>query len=71
MNQLLSAYKAISPRRKKMIKLAAGVVIGGILGFSYYKFVGCASGTCPITSNPFVSTLYGAFMGAMLSGLGA
>jgi|WetSurMetagenome_2_1015567.scaffolds.fasta_scaffold00229_15 hypothetical protein len=58
-------------RAKKMIHLVIGIVVGGALGFAYYKFVGCASGACPITGNPYVSTLYGAFMGALLSGLGA
>jgi Family of unknown function (DUF6132) len=71
MKNLLTAYKSIAPRRKKMIKLIAGIVIGAALGFGYYKFVGCSSGTCPITGNPFISTLYGALMGAMLSGFGA
>ena len=27
-------------------------IIGAIGGFLYYRFVGCASGACPITSNP-------------------
>ena len=44
----------------------AGVVIGSIAGYLYYYFVGCASGTCAITSNPFNSTLYGALMGGLL-----
>jgi hypothetical protein len=40
-----------------------GVAIGGIGGFLYYYFVGCASGTCAITSNPYMSTLFGSFFG--------
>lgn len=48
---------------KKYIKLISGLGIGAILGFAYYYFIGCASGTCPITSNPFISTAYGALMG--------
>ena len=40
-------------------------VLGAGAGFAYYYFVGCASGTCPITSNPFVSTGYGALMGVV------
>jgi hypothetical protein len=56
-------------KRRKMIKIIVGVVIGAVLGFGYYKLVGCASGTCPITSNPWVSTLYGAVMGAVVAGL--
>jgi len=44
-------------------KPASGAIIGGIIGFLYYHFVGCASGTCGITSNPFSSVLFGAAMG--------
>jgi hypothetical protein len=43
------------------------VVIGGLLGFGYYRFVGCSTGTCPITSNPWISTFYGAAMGFLIS----
>ena len=48
-------------------KLIIGIAIGGTAGFLYYTFVGCASGTCPITSNPYGSVLYGAVMGALVS----
>jgi hypothetical protein len=43
----------------------APVVLGGSAGYGYYKFVGCRTGTCPITSNPWISTIYGALMGFM------
>lgn len=45
---------------------AAGVVTGAIAGWCYWYFVGCASGTCLITSRPLNSSLYGALMGAVL-----
>lgn len=48
------------------LKMIIGLVIGGGLGFLYYKKVGCASGTCPLTSSPIVSSIYGAFMGLMI-----
>lgn len=48
-------------------KLIIGTAIGGIAGFLFYKFVGCRTGTCPITSNPYASILYGAVMGALVS----
>jgi hypothetical protein len=51
-----------------MIKTVVGIVVGAALGFAYYKLVGCSSGTCPITSNPYISTIWGAVMGALLSG---
>ena len=44
------------------------VVGGATLGFVYQRVVGCRTGTCPITSNPYVSTIYGAVMGYLLSG---
>jgi len=43
-----------------------GIVVGGILGFAYYYFIGCRSGTCAITSNPVNSVLYGMLMGGVL-----
>jgi phage shock protein E len=43
-----------------------GILIGAIGGYAYYHFVGCASGTCAITSKPLNSTLYGALMGGLL-----
>jgi hypothetical protein len=49
------------------MRLVAGVVIGGALGFAWHRLAGCSSGACPITSNPWISTFYGALMGAMIS----
>ena len=43
-----------------------GIIVGSIAGYLYYYFVGCASGTCRITSSPINSTLYGALMGFLL-----
>lgn len=44
-----------------------GVLIGGLAGFLYFYFVGCKTGTCAITSNPFSSMLFGGFFGFMIS----
>jgi len=41
--------------------------IGAVGGFLYWKFIGCQSGTCPIKSVWYWSTLYGALIG-MLGG---
>jgi hypothetical protein len=51
---------------KKHIGLIAGIVAGAIGGYLYYHYIGCMSGSCPITSKPMNSTLYGAIMGALL-----
>ena len=50
-------------KNKKHIKMLSGLLIGAMLGFLYYYYIGCASGTCAITSNPFISTGYGAMIG--------
>lgn len=42
-----------------------GVFIGAILGYLYYRFVGCASGTCNITSDPLNSSIYGSLIGGL------
>ena len=47
-------------------RAALFILLGAIGGYAYYAFVGCASGTCPISSNPYVSTMYGAMIGALL-----
>lgn len=43
-----------------------GATLGALGGYLYYSFIGCASGSCAITSNPVNSTLYGAIMGGLL-----
>lgn len=43
-----------------------GIVLGAFGGFLYWRFVGCVDGTCPITSSPLYSSLWGAAMGGLL-----
>ena len=64
------AIERILPRRQNMITLTAAFSIfaGGALGFVWHKLVGCRTGACPITANPYISTLYGAFIGFMTVG---
>ena len=53
-------------RKKQYIVTGIGVIVGLIAGYAYYYYVGCASGTCAITSKPLNSTLYGGLMGGLL-----
>lgn len=51
-----------------IIRLVIGAVVGGFLGYGVYRFIGCSSGACPLTSNPWVSTLYGMVVGGIFAG---
>jgi len=42
-----------------------GIIAGAVAGYLYYYFIGCAGGSCSITSKPLNSTLYGALMGGL------
>lgn len=46
-----------------------GAISGALAGYLYYKYVGCLTGTCAITSDPLKSTIYFAMLGALLFGL--
>jgi len=46
-------------------------ITGAVGGFLYWKFVGCVSGTCPIKSVWYLSTLWGTAMGYLLGDLSA
>jgi hypothetical protein len=52
------------------LRLALFIIGGALVGLGYQRFVGCRTGACVITSNPYASTLYGALMGYLLSGGG-
>jgi hypothetical protein len=47
-------------------KPVLGTISGGMVGYLYYYFVGCKSGKCAITSNPYLITLWGALLGLVL-----
>lgn len=51
-----------------IVRILIGAAVGGGLGFAWYKFVGCSTGTCPLTSNPVISTIYGMIVGALIAG---
>ncbi len=46
-----------------------GLALGAVGGFLYWRFVGCSSGHCPISSNPFISTAYGGLLGYLFIGM--
>jgi hypothetical protein len=42
-----------------------GAALGAAAAGAYAWFIGCETGTCPLTSNVWIATLYGTFVGAV------
>jgi len=59
----------MKPFLKKHIFKIIFTIVGAACGFIYWKYVGCSSGTCPIKSVWYLSTLYGGIMGFLVSSL--
>lgn len=49
--------------------LIAGALTGALAGYAYWKFIGCTTGSCAITSRPLNSSLYFAVLGMLLFSL--
>ena len=49
------------------MKIMLGAIIGAVGGFAIGYFGKCTSGTCPLTSNPIISTIIGLAIGVMLT----
>lgn len=56
----------IKMKIKKNWLTLLGVAIGALGGYLYWLYIGCESGSCPITSSPLISSLWGAAMGGLL-----
>ncbi|MCX6230162.1 MAG: hypothetical protein NTZ33_01340 [Bacteroidetes bacterium] len=48
------------------VQSVIGAVIGMMGGFIYYLKVGCATGACPIKSNPWLMLLWGGLIGGLI-----
>jgi hypothetical protein len=49
------------------MKIAMYIVLGAAAGYGYYRLVGCSTGACPLTSNPYISSIYGAVIGLLVA----
>jgi len=50
------------PKKKYLYMIIAGF-IGALAGFLYWRYIGCVSGSCPITSRWYTTTIWGALIG--------
>jgi hypothetical protein len=49
------------------IRTIIGGVLGALVGFAAYKFIGCRTGTCPLTANPYVAMTIWGLIGVMMA----
>jgi hypothetical protein len=50
-----------------LVKSVVGALVGAAVGYAMYRFVGCKSGACPLTANPWVAMAIWGLMGLMVS----
>lgn len=51
---------------KKYWTYIVGALVGAIGGYAYWYYVGCSTGTCPITASPTTTTIWWAVIGALV-----
>ncbi|TCN73055.1 hypothetical protein [Acetobacteroides hydrogenigenes] len=51
---------------KKYFKWVLGIAAGALAGLLYWRFIGCNSGSCPISSNPYMSMFWFGLIGFLL-----
>ena len=67
---VVSIRKSSGMVKNKIVWIKVGFALFGALGgFLYWKFVGCTSGTCPIKSVWYYSTLWCMAMGYLVGDL--
>ncbi len=50
-----------------MIRLILGAAIGALVGYLAYRFIGCRTGACPLTANPYVAMAIWALIGVLVA----
>ncbi len=52
--------------KNRFVKLGLYGIIGGLIGYAYYYYLGCRNG-CPLSSNWYITTGYGLVSGLILA----
>ena len=62
-------YKA-EGKRLMFLRMVIVAAVGAVVGFGgsrIARWAGCRTGACPLTSHPFISTLYGMVVGGLIA----
>ena len=49
-----------------ILRVIALPLVGSAGGWLYYRYVGCVTGTCAVTSSPWLSTGFGCVLGSLI-----
>ncbi|NCC52228.1 MAG: hypothetical protein EOM20_13565 [Spartobacteria bacterium] len=60
---IIKRWQMMSPIWRALL----GAAGGALFGLAVYWFVGCRTGTCPLTGNPYISMVIWASMGALFA----
>jgi hypothetical protein len=66
-SSMRAVFHKLTPGQQGTLKVVLGAALGGALGFAYYALVGCATGACPLASNPVITTGMGTLVGGMMA----
>ena len=64
---MMIADRQDSTNHTMKIRTIVFLVSGAVIGYAAYYFIGCSSGACPLTSNPWISTIIGIVFGGVVS----
>lgn len=53
-------------QRRYLWVAGAFTFVGVVGGYAYYALIGCNTGGCAITSNPYMSMIWGGLLGYLL-----
>jgi hypothetical protein len=59
-------FPFIVSSRKYLLLIAIFTLAGVAGGYAYYYYIGCQTGSCGITSNPYLSILWGGALGYLV-----
>ena len=62
----LSIAKTMKTIAEKYWKYALFTIVGAGIGLAYWRFVGCATGTCPVSSSWHMSIFTGGLIGMLI-----
>lgn len=53
-------------KKSKILAYILAILVGSLLGYAYYYFIGCQKDSCPLQSNMYSNIFLGALMALIL-----